>query len=99
MVETIWSLVPPLLAILMVLLTKRVLLSLGVGIIAAALFTASFNPEHTLSLIWNAFKGVFVEDGGLNTWNVYILLFCSAVRHFDSVRFHDGGERKRSVTG
>lgn len=75
MVETIWSLFPPLLAIFMVLLTKRVLLSLGAGIVAAALFTASFNPEHTFLLIWGAFKAVFVEDGGLNTWNVYILLF------------------------
>lgn len=73
--NTIWSLVPPLLAIIMVLLTKRVLVSLGVGIIAAALFIAEFQLKESLLLVWTAFKGVFVEDGVLNTWNVYILLF------------------------
>src|SRR5690625_2290338 len=75
MENTIWSLVPPLLAIIMVLLTKRVLVSLGVGIIAAAFFIASFNVVDSLALIWESFKGVFVEDGALNTWNVYILMF------------------------
>lgn len=73
--NTIWSLVPPLLAIIMVLLTKRVILSLGVGIIAAAFFTANFHLGESLLLVWEAFKGVFVEDGAVNTWNVYILLF------------------------
>ncbi|MFZ3580001.1 Na+/H+ antiporter NhaC family protein, partial [Virgibacillus sp. DJP39] len=75
MENTIWSLVPPLLAIIMVLLTKRVLLSLGVGIIAAALFIQSFNVAGSLGLIWEAFKGIFVADGQLNQWNVFILLF------------------------
>ncbi|WP_099157637.1 Na+/H+ antiporter NhaC family protein [Virgibacillus ndiopensis] len=75
MENTIWSLVPPLLAIIMVLITKRVLLSLGVGIIAAAFFVESFNIMGSLGLIWESFKGVFIADGAVNTWNVYILLF------------------------
>src|SRR5690625_3729010 len=73
--NTIWSIVPPLLAIIMVLLTKRVLVSLGVGIVASALFITRFNIFKSWGLIWEAFTGVFVEDGGLNTWNVYIMLF------------------------
>ena len=73
--NTIWSLVPPILAIIMVLVTRRVLLSLGVGIIASALFIASFNFTESFSLIWQSFKQVFVDDGALNTGNVYILLF------------------------
>ncbi|MCG1028038.1 Na+/H+ antiporter NhaC family protein [Virgibacillus halodenitrificans] len=75
MENTIWSLVPPLLAIVMVLLTKRVLLSLGVGIVAAAFFIGSFNIMESLLLVWESFKGVFIADGALNTWNIYILLF------------------------
>lgn len=75
MVESGWSLIPPLLAILMVLLTRRVLLSLGVGIIASALFIAHFNIVESLALMFGAFKDIFIEDGGINTWNVYILLF------------------------
>ncbi|MEC5424188.1 Na+/H+ antiporter NhaC family protein [Virgibacillus sp. C22-A2] len=75
MENTIWSLVPPILAIIMVLLTKRVLLSLGVGIVAAAFFIGSFNVMESLKLVWESFIGVFIDDGALNTWNVYILLF------------------------
>lgn len=75
MVDTVWSLVPPILAIVMVLLTKRVLLSLGVGIVTAAVFIAHFNPLESIVLTWEAFKGVVIEEGSLNTWNVYILLF------------------------
>src|SRR5690625_5839907 len=73
--NTIWSIVPPVLAIIMVLLTKRVLVSLGVGIIASALFITRFNLFKSWGLIWQAFTGVFVEDGGMNTWKVYIILF------------------------
>lgn len=75
MVDTAWSLVPPILAIVMVLLTKRVLLSLGVGIVTAAVFIAHFNPLASIVLTWEAFKGVVIEEGSLNKWNVYILLF------------------------
>ncbi|HLQ70246.1 MAG TPA: Na+/H+ antiporter NhaC family protein, partial [Bacillota bacterium] len=73
--NTIWSLVPPILAIAMVLLTRRVLLSLGVGIVAAAFFIASFHFTESVSLIWESFKGVFVDEGALNTGNVFILIF------------------------
>lgn len=75
MTNSIWALLPPILMIVMVLLTKRVILSLGVGIVAAAFFTVNFHFTEAVTLIWEAFKGVFVEDGALNTWNVYILLF------------------------
>lgn len=73
--NTIWSLVPPILAIAMVLLTRRVLLSLGVGIVAAAFFIASFHFTDSVLLIWESFKGVFVDEGALNTGNVFILIF------------------------
>ncbi len=75
MVNSYWSLIPPLVAIIMVLLTRRVLVSLGAGIVAAALFIASFQLGESAKLIGNGFKGVFVEDGGLNTGNVFILIF------------------------
>lgn len=72
---TIFSLIPPLLAIVMVLLTRRVLLSLGVGIISAALLIESFSISGAFLLIFQAVKEIFISDGELNTWNVYILLF------------------------
>jgi Na+/H+ antiporter NhaC len=74
---TIYSLIPPVLAILMVILTRRVLLSLGVGILAAALMLADFNPVTMVVLIWDMVLGLFysVDDKELNLWNIYILVF------------------------
>ncbi|MCA1031614.1 Na+/H+ antiporter NhaC family protein [Bacillus timonensis] len=81
---TIYSLIPPILAILMVVMTRRVLLSLGVGILSAAfvLHASLLQTEGIIEsltqialTIWSALKAIFVSDGELNTWNVYILLF------------------------
>ncbi|KML05077.1 MULTISPECIES: Na+/H+ antiporter NhaC family protein [Rossellomorea] len=75
MENTIYSLIPPLLAILMVVLTRRVLLSLGVGIVSSALLIAKFSPMETLSLVWDGFIGNLYADGELNKGNIYIILF------------------------
>jgi tetracycline resistance efflux pump len=75
MENTIYSLLPPLLAILMVVVTRKVLLSLGTGIIAAALLLAEFNVGKTFSIIGDAIKGIFIADGELNTYSLYIILF------------------------
>ncbi|TQR18387.1 Na+/H+ antiporter NhaC family protein [Psychrobacillus vulpis] len=74
MENTIYSLLPPLLAIIMVLVTKRVLLSLGVGIVSAALLVNSFAPVDSFLLLWKSFQVSFWKEG-LNTYNIYILLF------------------------
>src|SRR5699024_8159634 len=73
MVNTVWSLIPPILAIIMVLVTRRVLFSLGVGVVASAFFIANFNIKHSLWHIWESFKLVFVEYSALNTLTVYLL--------------------------
>lgn len=75
MENTIYSLIPPILAILMVVLTRRVLLSLATGILASALLLAEFNISKTFSIIWDAAKGIFISEGALNTSSVYIILF------------------------
>src|SRR5699024_5782335 len=59
----------------MVLLTRRVLVSLGVGIVAAAFFMGNFNFSESVMLVWQAFRGVFVDDGALNTGYVLLLIF------------------------
>ncbi len=69
------TLVPPLLAITLVVATKRVLISLGVGVLSAALLVADFNPLQTVAELWAAFSFIFWDDGGVNTWYVYILIF------------------------
>ena len=50
---TFMSLVPPLIAIILALVTKEVYSSLFVGILAGALFACEFNPVNTLDTILN----------------------------------------------
>jgi len=51
MYATIWSLVPPIVAIVLALVTKEVYISLFVGILAGGLFYANFNPVLTVITI------------------------------------------------
>ncbi|ARD47449.1 sodium:proton antiporter [Sporosarcina sp. P37] len=74
MIGTWVSILPPIIAIVMVLVTRRVLLSLGAGILTAALLIAEFAPLETLKGIWTAVTISF-WDGGLNTYNIFIMLF------------------------
>ncbi|AYC29974.1 Na+/H+ antiporter NhaC family protein [Paenisporosarcina cavernae] len=71
---TIWSILPPIIAIALVLITRKVLLSLGVGIILGALLTHSFAPVDSFLTVWNSFKVTFWDDG-FNAYNVFIILF------------------------
>jgi Na+/H+ antiporter NhaC len=69
------TLVPPVLAITLVIITKKVLISLGSGVLAAALLIEDLNPIDGAVGVWKAFAAIFWDDGAVNTWYVYILLF------------------------
>src|SRR5690625_1777594 len=71
----ILTLLPPLLAIGLAIATRRVLISLGLGVLSAAFLIAEFNVLETLREVWAAFAVIFWEEGAVNTWYVYILLF------------------------
>ena len=73
MYGTAWSLLPPIVAIVLALITKEVYSSLIVGIILGALFYANFNIEI-------AINAVFFSDGGIVTslsdsYNMGIMAF------------------------
>ncbi|MFS0674358.1 Na+/H+ antiporter NhaC family protein [Ornithinibacillus sp. 179-J 7C1 HS] len=72
---TIYSLIPAILMLVLVLLTRRVLLSLGVGIVLGALFIHDFNVWNSLMEIWNTFYGIFISDGALNTGDLQLIGF------------------------
>ncbi|WP_419393508.1 Na+/H+ antiporter NhaC family protein [Cytobacillus praedii] len=93
MENTIFSLIPPLLAILMVVLTRRVLLSLGVGIISAAILLADFSISGMFNIIFGAIKGLFIADGEINTSNIYIILFLLILGIITSFISISGGSR------
>ena len=72
---TAWSLVPPLVAIILALITKEVYSSLFIGIVVGGLLYANFDPKL-------AYLTIFTNntDGGMlaklaDSWNVGILIF------------------------
>ncbi len=74
MYASAWALLPPVIAIVLALITKEVYSSLFVGIFVGGLLYADFNLEHMMNTIF------FNESGGMvyklaDSWNVGILIF------------------------
>lgn len=69
------SLLPPVVAIVLAILTRRVLLSLGLGIVIGVLLLNQFSPLASGEFLFNSIKGLFWADDAVNTWNIYILGF------------------------
>ncbi len=71
MYGTFWALVPPVVAIVLALITKETYSSLFLGILVGALFVGGFNPVASLdAMINDGFIGA-VADG----WNAGIFIF------------------------
>lgn len=68
---TFWSLVPPIIAIVLALITKEVYSSLFIGIVSGALLYANFNPLTAYDAMFN--EG-FISSLA-DSWNVGILIF------------------------
>lgn len=75
MPDSALSLVPPVLAIVLVIATRKVLPALGAGILAGLLLLHRFDPLAALSDLATVVAGLFVAEGGLNTDKVFNLVF------------------------
>ena len=71
MYATYWSLIPPVVAIILALITKEVYSSLFIGIVTGALFYANFNLETAYTTM---FTDGFIAKLA-DSWNVGILIF------------------------
>jgi len=71
MYGTFWALIPPVVAILLALITKEVYSSLFVGIVVGALFVTGFNPVDALNTMVNDGFIASMADG----WNAGIFMF------------------------
>lgn len=69
------SLLPPIIAIVLAITTRKVLLSLGVGIIVGALLITDLSLMGSVHYIGELSVGLFWDDGALNSWNLYLLGF------------------------
>ncbi|NBI42839.1 Na+/H+ antiporter [[Haemophilus] felis] len=73
--SSLWSVVPPLLALLLAIVTRRVILSLSIGIIVGSLMLTDFSLVNALSYLKQNVSSLFYGEEGLNDNNVNILLF------------------------
>ena len=71
MYGTFWALIPPVVAIVLALISKEVYSSLFVGIVVGALFVAGFNPVSALDTMVNDGFIASMADG----WNAGIFMF------------------------
>jgi len=71
----ILTLLPPLLAIILVIVTRKVLISLGAGILVAGLILAEFNPLAMVVWVWDAIVRLFWAEGELNWFTILIVAF------------------------
>ena len=69
--QSAWSLLPPVIAIVLALITKEVYFSLFIGILTGGLLYANFSFEGTINTI---FTGAMMEKLS-DPWNVGILIF------------------------
>ncbi|MDP9821379.1 Na+/H+ antiporter NhaC [Nocardioides massiliensis] len=89
----ILTLVPPLLAIVLVIATRKVLLSLGLGVVSAAFLTADLDPLETARLVLTSFTDIFWVDGAVNTDYVFILVFTILLGVIAAFIMMSGGTR------
>jgi Na+/H+ antiporter NhaC len=87
----ILTLLPPLVAIVLVIATRKVLISLGAGIVAAGLILAEFNPLTMVVWIWDAIVRLVWADGELNWFTILIVAFLFLLGIITSLVMMSGG--------
>ncbi len=87
MYATFWALVPPIVAIVLALITKEVYSSLFIGILVGGLFYSGFSFEGTLTHIFNDGFTAVLSD----SYNVGILIFLVILGAMVSLMNRAGG--------
>ncbi len=87
-VGTVFSLLPPVIAILIALKTKEVYLSLFLGIVAAALLVTNFAPMATVNEIFDTMSASLSD-----VWNIGILMFLVFLGILVTLMTKAGGSR------
>ncbi len=87
------SVLPPLVALSLAIVTRRVLLSLGVGIFLGALLLADYSIGQSLQYIATQVGSVFVKEGAINAWNMSIVGFLLLLGMMTALLTLSGGTR------
>lgn len=73
--QSLWSVVPALLALILAILTRKVIISLSIGIIVGALMLANGHFVDAVVHLKNSVVSLVYTEEGLNANNVNIVLF------------------------
>jgi len=86
-----FSILPPLLAVLLAFITRKLLLSLGIAIIVGAALMALRNSNE--NMLWLTIKtsSSYLLDNITNTWNLKVLAFVIVILSMISVIIVAGG--------
>ena len=75
MIGSVYALIPPVLVIVMVIATKKIILSIFSGIVISALMIENFQLLPAMKNIVEEAVGIFYENGAVNTDNILLILF------------------------
>lgn len=87
------SILPAVLALTLAIVTRRVLLSLGLGVLLGGILLANFSPMATLHYLANQILALVWSDGALNTWNLSIVAFLLLLGMMTAILSLSGGTR------
>src|SRR5918993_2177073 len=90
MEPSILSLLPPVVAIGLAIATRRILLSLGIGIVLGALLYTQWNVFESVSLVAEVAGGLIIAEGAIAE-EMYILVFVVLLGVLTSFIYISGG--------
>ncbi|MFC0523859.1 Na+/H+ antiporter NhaC family protein [Pontibacillus salicampi] len=90
---TIYSLLPPLIMLVLVLATRQVLISLGAGILVGAFMLNDYEFLASINQIWTTFYTIFYSDGAVQWGSLYLLSFLLLLGITTAFMTASGGSR------
>lgn len=87
------SLLPPLVALGLAILTRKVLVSLGVGVLLGAVLLTDFSAGATVGYLSTTVSSLFIVDGAINSWNMSIVAFLLLLGMMTALLTLSGGTR------
>jgi tetracycline resistance efflux pump len=87
------ALIPPVVALSMAIISRRVLLALGVGIVLGALLLYNFSALDSALYVQGKVLSIVVEDGSINSWNMSIVAFLLLLGMMTALLTLSGGTR------
>ncbi|GGB10324.1 Na+/H+ antiporter NhaC family protein [Agarivorans gilvus] len=73
--DSFLSVLPPLIALSVALISRRVIVALSCGIVAGALLISEFSFISSTEYLGNLALGLVWDDGAANGWNIQIIAF------------------------